>query len=210
MISLSQERNGYWQCYTVIFKFKLTPGAAHSSSRFSYSKTTGDSLERERVHTWFWLCGRWNNQVPQSAPVPETLLVISNFISFFQIKLFFPLPQHISSLDPFRIFPGGLFVVMSLCSLVSSYFHCWPREGKKCRHHKILMLRFKKLRISQIQIDGRGRGVGVDGGEKVQNCWKLNCFVYFKRFLLSLAGISQCDLNLFIIFEGISPIGPCE
>lgn len=54
-------------------------------------------------------------------------------------------------------------------------------------------------KLSQIQSsDG-----GVWGG-------KLDCFVYFKSFPLALVGISERDLNLFIIFEGISPIGPCE
>lgn len=153
MISLSQETD------TVFFKFKLTPGATHSFSRFSDSKTMGDSLERESVHTWLWLCGQWNNRVAQSAPVPETLLVISNSISLFQMNaLFFPSTWWFRILFPFST------VGMDFWSFVSSCFYFWPREyqkkkgggGEGMHHLKILMWTFKKLRISRFQIDRKG------------------------------------------------------
>lgn len=42
--------------------------------------------------------------------------------------------------------------------------------------------------------------------------WKVGafCLPSTPLRLPSLVGISEPDLNLFIIFEGISPIGPCE
>lgn len=58
-------------------------------------------------------------------------------------------------------------------------------------------------KLSQIQGSDRREG-------EVWNCGKLDCFVYFQSSPLSLVGISECDLNLFIIFEGISPMGPFE
>lgn len=46
VISLSKQQKGHWQCDTVIFKSKLTPGATLCPSKFSDSKTMDDSLEK--------------------------------------------------------------------------------------------------------------------------------------------------------------------
>lgn len=151
MISLSQETD------TVFFKFKLTPGATHSFSRFSDSKTTGDSLERESVHTWLWLCGQWNNRVAQSAPVPETLLVISNSISLFQMNALF-FSQHMVIQDSFPIFHSGdgLLILRFILLLFLTSGIPKKRGGEGMHHLKILMWTFKKLRISRFQIDRKG------------------------------------------------------
>lgn len=48
------------------------------------------------------------------------------------------------------------------------------------------------------------------GGVEGVKSWKVGLFCLLRAPLPSLVGISEPDLNLFIIFEGISPIGPCE
>lgn len=50
-----------------------------------------------------------------------------------------------------------------------------------------------------------------EGGGGVKS-WKVGafCLPSAPLQLPSLVGISEPDLNLFIIFEGISPIGPGE
>lgn len=64
--------------------------------------------------------------VAQSAPVPETLLVISNSISLFQMNaLFFPSTWWFRILFPFST------VGMDFWSFVSSCFYFWPREYQK-------------------------------------------------------------------------------
>lgn len=203
-LRLSEHQKRHWQRDIVIFKSKLTPGAPASSLTARHRAT---AWIENTAHGFDWTAtGIIRHFSSNSGDI------ICHF-SFHSNRAKWMLPgahrvMNLPAVADFRgwnhsewfCFPGSTRFFLSF---FLSFFkwHRFERRKPSWMHQGILMWTSKKL--SQIRGSDRREG-------EVWNRGKLDRFVYFQSSPLSLVGISECDLNLFIIFEGISPLGPFE
>lgn len=202
-LRLSEHQKRHWQRDIVIFKSKLTPGAPVRSLTARHQAA---AWIENTAHGFDWTApGIIRHFSSNSGDI------ICHFSFHSNRANECSLAHTVMNLPPVAdfqgwnhserfCFPGS--TQFSLSFFLS--FFKWPRFARRkpsWMHQRILMWTSKKL--SQIRGSDRREG-------EVWNCGKLDCFVYFQSCPLSLVGISECDLNLFIIFKGISPIGPFE
>lgn len=203
-LRLSEHQKRHWQRDIVIFKSKLTPGAPASSP-----------TARHRATAWIENSARgfdWTATgiIRHFSSNSGDIICHFGFHSNRANECSLAHTESWTSLQwlifKVEIIPNGFVSLVLLSSFFPPPFLSlngfrFERRKPSWMHQRILMWTSKKL--SQIRGSDRREG-------EVWNCGKLDCFVYFQSSPLSLVGISQCDLNLFIIFKGISPIGPFE
>lgn len=203
-LRLSEHQKRHWQRDIVIFKSKLTPGAPASSVTARHRAT---AWMENTAHGFDWTAAGIIRHFSSNSRD-----IICHF-SFHSNRANECSLAHIQSWTSLQLLIFEVEIIrngfVSLVILSYFFFSLFLslngsalREKKPSwMHQRILMWTSKKL--SQIRGSDRREG-------EVWNCGKLDCFVYFQSSPLSLVGISECDLNLFIIFEGISPMGPFE